>query len=194
MNNIDDDLRQSLLKGCKYFPKLFPALLKIVQSPTLFIKTLLDKQTELKFKSIMRLLTILNSYIEENFPLVNSFDYFEENISNKELINKDYYKFKNGYLYEKNFNSLGFVISLEGEAKRLLDDYEYLESNQNTGISTLEFSRFTHALINKLYKNYDPENPLCTSREYAEFLFLEKVKEECANLDLVQNFKKNNEI
>ncbi len=45
-----------------------------------------------------------------------------------------------------------------------------------------------------MYDNYNPESPLSSSREYVEFLFLEKIKEECKNIEFMQNFKKNNEI
>lgn len=194
MNNIEDSLRQSLLKGCKYFPKLFPFLLKTIQNPAVYIKTLTDDKFDRKYKSGVYLLSILNTYVEDNFPIIEIFDNFEEFITDQELIHNDYYKFKNGYLYTKNFDSIGLNFSLEFKAIQLFDDYTQLEYVENTGISKLDFAKNIYSILNKLYKNYNPEKPLSSSREYIEYLFLDKVKEECLNINFLENYKKNNEF
>lgn len=162
-----------------YFPRMFDTIFNYISHPANITLAMTSTTFWEKYQYYCEFLNDLNNSLKEEENLKYTLNYLKEFLlPEPKECSQPYYKFKDGYLYEQDFN----LPKLEKNISKETFDFVYsmaLLPLTDKGFDYDLYKKVVCEVIDNVIKNYDNDDE-CFLREFVEMFFVKSLKVEFA--------------
>jgi len=172
---INQVISNNYQEAQNYFPRLSKYLMNILAN------TKPEKVCQVvNYRNVEMFLYYLCAVIEAKSTYTDAFNYLQSQLTDEELINKNYLDFKDGYLYDKHFNQNYFLATIQESAVDLV--MFFLEVEQGSVFDFDIFKNSVNKILTNQLKNSNIQEDIY-SNEYIELTYMQNVLNALENLD-----------
>ena len=160
-----------------YFPRMFETIFEYITRPTNITLAMISTTFWERYQYYCEFLNDLNNLIkqEENFKC--TLKYFNQFLlTEPKPTSQPYYKFIDGYLYEKDVELMKFEKNISKESFDFVYTMALLPLTDNTFNYSL-YKKVACEVIDNVIKKYDNDED-CYLKEFVEMFFVKSLKQE----------------